>query len=141
MLVLCLSWGFNQVAVKLAIHDIPPLMQAAIRSVGAALIVAAWCKARGIPLLSRDGTLLAGLAAGAALRHRIHFDLSRPALHDRRRARCCSSILAPFFVVLGARCFCPPTASTGRNGLGLALSFAGMRSRSACRRRPPIRAR
>ena len=27
VVVLCLSWGFNQVAAKLAIHDIPPLIQ------------------------------------------------------------------------------------------------------------------
>ena len=46
VVVLCLSWGFNQVAVKLAIHDIPPLMQGAIRSVVATLLVAGWCAAR-----------------------------------------------------------------------------------------------
>ena len=65
VLVLCLSWGFNQVATKLAIHDIPPLIQGAIRSSIAALMVAGWCKARGIPLLTHDGTLAAGLVAGA----------------------------------------------------------------------------
>ncbi len=32
---LCLCWGFNQVAVKLALPDIPPLMQATIRSTSA----------------------------------------------------------------------------------------------------------
>jgi len=32
MLMLCLSWGFNQVAVKLALPDIPPILQATIRS-------------------------------------------------------------------------------------------------------------
>jgi hypothetical protein len=26
MLMLCLSWGFNQIAVKLALPDIPPLL-------------------------------------------------------------------------------------------------------------------
>src|SRR5664279_6541353 len=66
VVLLCLSWGFNQVAVKLAIHDIPPLLQGAIRSVVAALIVAGWCRLRGIPLFARDGTLLPGLAVGVA---------------------------------------------------------------------------
>ncbi|MGZ3294462.1 MAG: EamA/RhaT family transporter, partial [Xanthobacteraceae bacterium] len=37
--VLCLSWGFNQVAVKLALPEIPPLIQAAFRSTFGALIV------------------------------------------------------------------------------------------------------
>ena len=36
MLLLCLSWGFNQVAVKLALPDIPAMMQALFRSLGAA---------------------------------------------------------------------------------------------------------
>src|SRR5438067_579531 len=35
MLMLCLSWGFNQIAVKLALPDIPPILQATIRSAGA----------------------------------------------------------------------------------------------------------
>ena len=26
MLMLCLSWGFNQIAVKLALPDIPPML-------------------------------------------------------------------------------------------------------------------
>ena len=32
MLMLCLSWGFNQIAVKLALPDVPPMLQAMIRS-------------------------------------------------------------------------------------------------------------
>ena len=62
---LCLTWGFNQVAVKFAIHDIPPLIQSAARSVIAAVLVGAWAQLRGIPLFNRDGTLPAGIAAGA----------------------------------------------------------------------------
>ena len=60
VVVLCLSWGFNQVAIKLAIHDIPPLTQAAVRSAVAALLIAAWCRLRGMALLNRDGTLWPG---------------------------------------------------------------------------------
>ena len=35
MLMLCISWGFNQIAIKLALPDIPPMLQATLRSVGA----------------------------------------------------------------------------------------------------------
>ena len=52
--------GFNQVAVKLAIHDIPPMIQSSLRSAAAALI-GRLVQARGIPLLARDGTLVPGL--------------------------------------------------------------------------------
>ena len=37
--VLCLSWGFNQVAIKLALPEIPPLIQAAFRSTFGAIVV------------------------------------------------------------------------------------------------------
>ena len=39
IVLLCLSWGFNQVAVKLALPEIPPLIQATLRSLGAAVIM------------------------------------------------------------------------------------------------------
>src|SRR3982074_1487450 len=63
--VLCLSWGFNQVAVKLALPEIPPLIQAAFRSTFGALIVVAWARARGVKLMEPDGSLVPGLIAGA----------------------------------------------------------------------------
>ena len=61
---LCLSWGFNNVSIKLAIHDIPPLIQSSARSAMSALVVFAWTQFRGMPLFKRDGTLRAGIWAG-----------------------------------------------------------------------------
>ncbi len=125
VVVLCLSWGFNQVSVKLALHDIPPLTQAAIRSFGAALLVAAWAKARGLPLLARDGTLLAGLATGLAFG--IEFILIYQGLAYTTATRAVLFLyLAPFFVVIGARLFLPADRFGPAQWLGLALSFAGM---------------
>jgi drug/metabolite transporter (DMT)-like permease len=125
MLVLCLSWGFNQVATKLAIHDIPPLTQGAIRSAVAALLVAGWCKLRGIRLLRRDGTLLAGIAAG--LLFGAEFILIYQGLLYTTAMRATLFIyLAPFLVVLGARIFLPADRFRLSQWLGLLLSFAGM---------------
>lgn len=125
VVVLCLSWGFNQVATKLAIHDIPPLLQATIRSAVAALIVALWCKARGIALFTRDGTLLAGLTAG--LLFGGEFILIYQGLVYTTASRATLFIyLAPFFVVLGARIFLPGDRFKAAQWFGLALSFAGM---------------
>ncbi len=123
--VLCLSWGFNQVAVKLAIHDIPPLTQSAIRSFAAALIIAAWCRLRGIPLLARDGTLLPGLAAGLFFGIEFIFIFQGLAYTTATRA-VLFIYLAPFFVVLGARIFLPADRFGAAQWLGLGLSFAGM---------------
>ena len=123
--MLCVSWGFNQVAVKLAIHDIPPLTQSTIRSVVAALIVAGWCKARGIPLLARDGTLKPGLAAGFLFG--AEFILIYQGLVYTTATRAVLFIyLAPFFVALGARIFLPADRFGAAQWLGLGLSFAGM---------------
>jgi drug/metabolite transporter (DMT)-like permease len=125
VVVLCLSWGFNQVAVKLAIHDIPPLTQSTIRSIFAALIVGAWCRLRGIPLLARDGTLLPGLAAGFCFGVEFIFIFQGLVYTTATRA-VLFIYLAPFFVVLGARIFLPADRFGAAQWLGLGLSFAGM---------------
>ncbi len=125
VVVLCLSWGFNQVAVKLAIHDIPPLIQGAIRSGVATLLVAGWCKLRGIPLFNNDSTLKPGLMAGFFFG--IEFVLIYQGLAYTTATRAVLFLyLAPFFVVLGARVFLPADKFSLWQWLGLALSFAGM---------------
>ncbi len=125
VVLLCLSWGFNQVATKLAIQDIPPLTQAAIRSIVAALIVVLWCKARGLPLFARDGTLAAGIGVGLCFC--VEFSLIYQGLAYTTATRAVLFLyLAPFFVVLGARVFLPVDRFTPAQWLGLALSFAGM---------------
>jgi len=140
VVVLCLSWGFNQVATKLAIHDIPPLTQATIRSIVAALLVALWCRLRGIPLLKRDGTLRAGVAAG--LLFGIEFILIFQGLNYTTAMRATLFIyLAPFFVVLGARIFLPADKFSAPQWLGLGLSFAGMIVAFGLPTRRSIRAR
>lgn len=66
LIVLCCAlWGLQQIAVKAILPEAPPLFQGGVRSLGAALLVWAWSRARGIALFEADGTLVAGLAAGA----------------------------------------------------------------------------
>jgi drug/metabolite transporter (DMT)-like permease len=64
MLMLCLSWGFNQVAVKLALPDIPPLWQGTIRSTGALPVLFLIAYVRGAKIFTRDRTLWPGLLLG-----------------------------------------------------------------------------
>ena len=63
----CVLWGLNQVATKVALVEIPPLMQAAARSVGAALLVALWARMRGIPLTGLAGGLASSTAVTLSL--------------------------------------------------------------------------
>lgn len=125
VVVLCLSWGFNQVATKLAIHDIPPMVQATIRSAIGALIIAGWCKLRGIALFARDGTLVAGVTLGAFFA--IEFILIYQGLVYTTATRATLFLyLAPFMVVIGARILLPVDRFKWPQWLGLSLSFAGM---------------
>jgi drug/metabolite transporter (DMT)-like permease len=65
LLICCTLWGLNQVAAKVALVDIGPLTQAGGRSAVAALLVLAWARWRAVPIFAADGTLKAGLLAGA----------------------------------------------------------------------------
>ncbi len=125
IVLLCLSWGFNHVAVKLAIHDIPPLIQGAIRSVVAVVLVGAWCVLRGIPLFKRDGTLVPGLIAGALFGAEFACIYQGLAYTTATRA-VLFMYLAPFFVVILARVFLPADRFKPWQWVGLCLSFAGM---------------
>jgi drug/metabolite transporter (DMT)-like permease len=125
MLLLCVSWGFNQIAVKLVLPDVPPMLQALIRSGGALpmLLLVAWL--RGVKLFQRDGTLVPGLFAG--LMFGLEFVLIYQGLVYTTAARAVLFIyLAPFAVVLGARIVLPADRFRPQQWLGLALSFAGM---------------
>jgi len=122
---LCLSWGFNNVAIKLAIHDIPPLIQSSARSVIAAILVGVWSQARGIPLFKRDGTLSAGILAGVLFA--LEFLLIYRGLVWTTATRGVLFLyLAPFFVVIGSRWLVPGDHFHIPQWLGLLLSFIGI---------------
>jgi drug/metabolite transporter (DMT)-like permease len=122
---LCLTWGFNQVAIKFALHDIPPLTQSAARSAIAALCVAGYAQVRGIALFKRDGTLWAGVAAGVLFA--VEFVLVYRGLVWTTATRGVLFLYAaPFFIVIGSRLFIPGDRFYPLQWFGLALSFVGI---------------
>jgi len=125
MTFLCLTWGFNQVAIKLALPDIPPLIQATLRSAGAAIIIVIWARLRGVSLNVRDGTLIPGIAAGALFG--FEFILIYRGLVWTTASRAAVFLYtSPFFVALGARWFLPGDRLAPAQWIGLVLSFAGL---------------
>ena len=64
MVLLTVLWGFQQVTIKLIAADVSLVMQAAIRSIVATALLLVWARAHRLALFGRDGTLMAGLAAG-----------------------------------------------------------------------------
>jgi drug/metabolite transporter (DMT)-like permease len=111
--------------VKLALPEIPPLIQSTVRGAGAAILVALWAKIRGVSLTVRDGTLMPGVVAG--LLFGIEFILVYRGLLFTTATRAVLFIyMAPFFVALGARWLLPGEHLGAAQWLGLALSFVGV---------------
>ncbi|MGC2780385.1 MAG: DMT family transporter [Bradyrhizobium sp.] len=124
IVVLCVSWAFNQIAVKLTLPEIPPMLQATLRSVGAlpVLLIVGW--ARGAKMFERDGTLIPGLVAGAMFG--VEFVLIYGGLLLTSASRAVVFLYtAPFFVALGSYRFLGERLGTTQ-WTGLALSFAGV---------------
>src|SRR4029078_11753323 len=124
MLMLCLSWGFNQIAVKLVLPDVPPMLQALSRSVGAlpVLLIIGWL--RGVKFFERDGTLWAGLSAGILFGSEFLLIYRGLLLTSASRA-VVFLYTAPFFVALGSYLFLDERLRATQWG-GPGLSFAGV---------------
>jgi drug/metabolite transporter (DMT)-like permease len=124
MLMLCLSWGFNQIAVKLALPDIPPMLQGMIRSVGALPVLLLIARFRGVKMFATDGTLGVGLFAG--LLFGVEFALIFRGLALTPASRAVVFLYtAPFFVALGSYQFLGERLRASQWS-GLGLSFAGV---------------
>jgi drug/metabolite transporter (DMT)-like permease len=125
LLLCCALWGLNQVATKLALATVPPLTQAAIRSLGAALLVALWARRRGISLDVRNGTLRGGVLAG--LLFALEFGCIFVGLQYTSASRMAVFIyLAPFVVALGMPLVARTERPDGVQLMGLAAAFAGV---------------
>ena len=113
LLTCCTLWGLNQVAAKVALADIPPLTQAALRSAGAALLVLAWSRARG-------GTLAGALFA-------LEFGCIFVGLQFTAASRMIVFLyLSPFVVALGMPLLAPGERLTRRQWAGLVVAFASV---------------
>ena len=124
MLLLCLSWGFNQIAVKLVLPEIPPFLQGMLRSCGALVVIVLIALFRGVKLFARDGTLKAGLICG--LMFGIEFVLIYRGLLLTSASRAVVFLYtAPFFVALGSYRLLGERLRPAQWG-GLALCFVGV---------------
>ncbi len=122
---ICALWGFQQVTIKLAAPDVSPLMQAGLRSILATALLLAWARLRRVPLFDRDGTLAAGLGAGALFA--AEFGLIYAGLAHTTASRmvvflylapCLTALMLPFFV--------PSERLSPLQWLGVLLGFAGV---------------
>ncbi|KQW19286.1 multidrug DMT transporter permease [Afipia sp. Root123D2] len=124
MLMLCLSWGFNQISVKVALPDIPPFTQATIRSIGGLLVIMLGAWLRGVKMFERDGTLGAGLFAGVLFGFEFIL-IYRGLVYTTASRAVVFLYVAPFVVALGSKRFLGEHLTPMQWG-GLGLSFAGV---------------
>lgn len=125
LVVLCSSWGLQQVAIKIANHGISPILQSGIRSIGATILVGILMIVRREPLMERDGTLWWGIAAG--LLFAAEFLLIYVGLGFTNASRAVIFLyLSPFVVALGAQIFIPNERLRRIQVIGLCCAFTGI---------------
>jgi drug/metabolite transporter (DMT)-like permease len=125
LLVLCVSWGLQQVAIKVANRGISPLFQSGIRSVGATAFIWIWMTVRRETLMERDGTLWWGIAAG--LLFSAEFILIYWGLDYTHASRAVIFLyMSPFVVALGAQLFIPGEHLRMIQVVGLCCAFVGI---------------
>lgn len=121
----CLFWGFQQVLLKVTLAEVPPLVQACARFQGATLVLLGWCAWRGIPLWSRDGSLLPGLLAGILFA--LEFICIYLGLQFNTASRLTVLLYtSPFWVALILPLRVPSERPSPQQWLGLTLAFSGV---------------
>ncbi len=128
-LVLCCAlWGVNQVAAKVALAEIPPLLQAGARSLGAALLVALWARWRSLRLADAPqgpSTWRPGLLAGALFG--AEFACIFVGLQFTTASRMVVFVyLSPFVVALGMPWIARGERLSALQLGGLVAAFAGV---------------
>lgn len=125
LLLCCVLWGLNQVAVKAALPLVPPLTQLALRSLAAALLVLGWMRWRRIAWSPRDGTLGPGLLAGGLFA--TEFALIFLGLQHTTAARSVVFLNAsPFVVALVLAAVLPTERLRPVQVAGLVLAFVSL---------------
>lgn len=125
MALLCLCWGFNYVAAKLAAPGMSLVMQGGVRSAIAAILLVIWARVRGIALFERDDTLWPGLLAGVLFAGEFVFIFAGLAYTGASRMAV-FVYLAPCLTALGLHFFVPSERLDMRQWAGILLAFGGV---------------
>jgi drug/metabolite transporter (DMT)-like permease len=125
MLVLTALWGFQQVTIKWIADDVSFVMQAAIRSVIATVLLLAWILVSRQALFRRDGTLWPGIVAG--LLFAFEFVLIYAGLGYTNASRMSVFVyLTPALAALGLHFFVPGERLSAVQWGGVLLAFCGL---------------
>lgn len=125
MLLLCVCWGFQQIAIKLVAADISPIMQVGLRSAFAALVlgVVVW-RGEGSRAL-RDGTLGAGILVGLLFGFEF-LAIAQGLVYTTASHMSVFLYTAPIFTALGLHWRVPEERMAPLQWLGVAVAFGGI---------------
>ncbi|MFD4838865.1 DMT family transporter [Achromobacter sp. NPDC058515] len=125
MLLLCVCWGFQQIAIKLVADDVAPIMQIGLRSTFAALVLAVvvW-RREGLRAFS-DGTALPGLLVGLLFAGEFLF-VAQGLVHTTASHMSVFLYTAPIFAALGLHWLLPEERMKPLQWLGVAIAFCGI---------------
>lgn len=125
LLILCLGWGFQQIAIKLAADDIAPTLQIGLRSAFASFVLLLLLlKSEGLKAFS-DGTLKAGLLAGFMFG--LEFLFVGEGLANTSASHMVVFLYtSPIFTALGMHFVHPDERLSRLQWSGIALAFVGV---------------
>lgn len=121
----CILWGLQQVAVKVALPDISPVMQGGLRSLVAVALLLLWARSRSLRLFERDRTLGPGLVAGLLFAGEfflIYYGLP----HTSASRMVVFLYLAPCLTALGLALFVPGERLSAVQWIGTLIAFGGI---------------
>ena len=125
LIACCAFWGFQQILIKDTVAEVPPLWQASMRFWAAAVLIWLWCRARGVPLFTRDGTLKAGLLAGSLFAAEFTF-IYLGLLHTTASRLTVFLYTSPFVVALLLPRVVPGERLRSIQWVGLVIAFAAV---------------
>jgi drug/metabolite transporter (DMT)-like permease len=125
LVILCASWGLQQISIKIAVQSIAPALQGGIRSIGAAFLLYLWMVARREKIVHHDGAFWWGVAVG--LFFSIEFLLIYWGLEFTSASRSVIFLYTmPFFTAVGAHWFIPGESLGKAQLAGLCCAFLGI---------------
>jgi len=125
MLILCLCWGLQQVAIKVAAPSISPILQNGLRSAVAAVLVSGLMWWRGSKFSLTDGTFWPGLATGLLFAGEF-LCVSIGLNYTTASHMSVFVYTAPIFTVLGLHWLVPGERFGLTQWLGVIAAFAGI---------------
>lgn len=125
LFLLCIVWGLGQVSVKVGNTGVSPLLQAGLRSAGAAVLIAIWARLAGKPLIPREARFAYGATIAALFAFEFVFVYWGLVFTTVSRATL-FIFMAPFVVTLGAHWLLPAERLRATQVAGLVCAFAGL---------------